>query len=249
MAQAGLQMGTWETGKILEVNAPAKINLFLEVLGKRPDGYHDISSLVIPVNLHDKLTFQKKDDGIELVTESEDIPAGQNNLVIKAGELLRDTFNVNAGARIHLNKSIPVGAGLGGGSSDAAATLKALNQLWELNLAPGRLLPLAEKIGADVPFFIHAMPAHVEGKGEDIRFVKNNLGQLMFVLAIPDFGISTKAVYEKTQVPAQIRNAGLLLLWKALKKVIGNWLTVIVTTGCRRRHFRLNLVWKSSTKK
>jgi 4-diphosphocytidyl-2-C-methyl-D-erythritol kinase len=194
-------METQNAGQVLEIKAPAKINLFLEILEKRQDGYHNINSIMVPIDLHDYLTFERTSEQIELVCEGADISGGEDNLVLQAARLLQETFNVHIGANISLRKNIPVGAGLGGGSSDAAVTLIALNHLWELGLKSIQLLSLADRIGADVPFFIQAVPAYVSGRGEDVTPLQNNLGQLLFVLVVPDFGVSTKDVYGKLQVP------------------------------------------------
>jgi 4-diphosphocytidyl-2-C-methyl-D-erythritol kinase len=149
---------------MIKVLAPAKLNLILEVLGKRNDGYHEIRSLVQTINLYDIISFEL---GKEISLECT-VPVLQtrDNLVIHAAELLKKVCDYREGAKIKLNKQIPWSAGLGGGSSDAAATLLALNKLWKLNLKLSDLLQLAAELGSDIPFFIHKGTALIEGRGE-----------------------------------------------------------------------------------
>jgi 4-diphosphocytidyl-2-C-methyl-D-erythritol kinase len=162
--------------------APAKINLVLEVLAKRDDGYHEIRSLVQTVSLCDVLSFELADRTSFECTE----PSLQtsDNLVVQAAELLRKVSGYDKGAKIKLTKRIPWGAGLGGGSSDAATTLLALNGLWELKLATSDLVELAARLGSDVPFFIHGGTALVEGRGERVKPLVTSI-QSWFVLLLP----------------------------------------------------------------
>ncbi len=152
---------------MVSVRAYAKINVTLEVLGKRDDGYHDIASILQAVSLHDILTFEAADD----ITLDSDCPElmTSDNLVIRAARLLRDAAGVSSGAAITLAKRIPVAAGLGGGSSDAAATLLALNRLWGLELPREELLPLAASLGSDVSFFLYGGTGRVFGRGERVQ--------------------------------------------------------------------------------
>ena len=152
---------------MITVRAYAKINLTLEVLGRRDDGYHDIASILQTVSLHDTLTFEEADD-ITLDCDRRELVT-PHNLVLRAANLLRDTAGVSRGTAIGLRKNIPVAAGLGGGSSDAAATLLALNRLWGLELTREDLLPLAARIGSDVPFFLYGGTGRVFGRGERVQ--------------------------------------------------------------------------------
>ena len=163
--------------------APAKINLVLEVLGKRDDGYHKIRSLVQAIDLCDTLTFESAET-ISLKCDVASLETS-DNLVIRAAELLRQRGGHRKGARIKLEKRIPWGAGLGGGSSDAAATLLTLNELWGLKLTTLDLISVAAKLGSDVPFFIHRGAALVEGRGEKVEQVQVS-ARSWFVLLIPD---------------------------------------------------------------
>ena len=170
-----------ETG-VLTVLAPAKLNLTLEVLAKRPDGYHEIRSLIQTINLCDVLSFKLADEISFECTE----PSLQtsDNLVVRAAELLRKAGGYNGGAKIKLEKRVPWDAGLGGGSSDAATTLSALNGLWKLNLTTSDLVELAARLGSDVPFFIYGGTALMEGRGEKVTPLVTSV-QSWFVLLSP----------------------------------------------------------------
>lgn len=152
---------------MITMRAHAKINLTLEILGKRDDGYHDIASILQTVSLHDTLTFEES-DGITIDCDRPEL-ATPDNFVLGAAHLLRDFAGVSSGAAIHLDKKIPVAAGLGGGSSDAASTLLALNRLWGLELTNADLLPLAAQVGSDVPFFLYGGTGRVFGRGERVE--------------------------------------------------------------------------------
>ncbi len=150
---------------VLTVNAPAKVNLVLEVLGRR-DGYHDICSIAQTIDVSDTLTFEPADDVAFSCTEPELL---ENNLIPRAVRLLRDRCGVSAGAHIHLEKQIPWAAGLGGGSSDAAATLLGLNGMWGLELHQDQLIELSALLGSDVPLFILGGTVRLEGRGERVH--------------------------------------------------------------------------------
>ena len=151
----------------ITLKAHAKVNLTLEVLGRREDGYHEIASIIQTIDLHDTLTLEPSDE----ITLECDWPelVSPDNLVLKAAHLLKEQSGTGRGARISLRKRIPVSSGLGGGSSDAAATLKCLNALWGLGLSLDDLMPMAARLGSDVPFFLHGGTAMVHGRGELVR--------------------------------------------------------------------------------
>jgi 4-diphosphocytidyl-2-C-methyl-D-erythritol kinase len=183
---------------MLTVYAPAKINLVLEVLGKDND-YHRISSIVQAIDLCDVLRFQLDEE----VHFECDVPSlRRDNLVTQAATLLKESTRCSLGARIELRKHIPWGVGLGGGSSDAAATLLALNELWRLGLPLSELVRLASKLGSDVPFFIHKSTALVEGKGEKVTPLPP-LPATCFVLLVPPLPKipgKTKQMYNSLRV-------------------------------------------------
>src|SRR4051812_39897368 len=144
----------------VEVLGPAKLNLFLEILGRRPDGYHEVETLMVAVNLYDRLSFTDDPSGaVTLGCDDPALPTGVENLVVKAAERLKAASGCPRGASIELRKAIPSQAGLAGGSSDAAATLVALDRLWGLGTPPDRLEALAGEVGSDVAFFLHAPAA------------------------------------------------------------------------------------------
>jgi len=146
----------------MKILAPAKVNLYLRVVGKRRDGYHLIDSLMVPVNLYDEIEINRSRTAKRLLTVTCDdpmVPVGEKNLAYKAAALVLDRAGVSDPVRIHIRKKIPVGGGLGGGSSDAAATMLGLNQHLDLGVGQKSMLELATQLGADVPFFVHGHPA------------------------------------------------------------------------------------------
>ncbi len=178
--------------------APAKLNLFLHITGRHPDGYHDLQTLFQILDWGDELRFSINDSGqisrscnVEGISEEDDI-------CVRAAHLLKARFDVQKGVHIDLVKRIPMGAGLGGGSSDAATVLLALNQLWSLGLKRQQLADLGLELGADVPVFIHGRSALGEGRGEKLRAVR--LGQRFYVLVFPDISISTAEVFRHPQL-------------------------------------------------
>jgi 4-diphosphocytidyl-2-C-methyl-D-erythritol kinase len=199
------------TGDGVEILAPAKLNLFLEVLGKRPDGYHDIESLMVTVDLHDTLTFRDDPSGqITLVCDDPSLPTGPTNLVVKAAEQLKLATGSSRGVRIDLKKVIPAEAGLAGGSSDAAATLVGLNRLWNLGASGELLDQVAATIGSDVAFFRQGPCAVCRGRGEIVE-PWPIFEPLHFVLVCPPVGVSTALVYRNLVVPDRPRSVGAIL--------------------------------------
>ena len=174
--------------------AYAKLNLALDVIRKRQDGYHDLKMIMVPLELHDVLTFEDHD---ELILES-NIEI-DDNAIIKAARLMKSTYHVEKGAKITLDKHIPIGAGLGGGSADIAATLRGLNQLWNLNLEIVQLEKLALSLGSDTLFCLHNKPAYVYGRGDHLLFVQAP-AVTNFYLIYPDIHVSTKAIFEHHEV-------------------------------------------------
>jgi 4-diphosphocytidyl-2-C-methyl-D-erythritol kinase len=174
------------------VEAHAKLNLTLEVLGKRPDGYHEIRSVMRSLALHDVLEVEPSST-VEVICDAEGL-SGKSNLAFRAAELLRARTGVSDGARIVLRKFIPIAAGLGGGSSDAAATLKALNRLWQTRVSAGELTRIAADLGSDVPFCLRGGSALAGGRGETLEQLPDQ-ADCQIVLVNPGFGVSTADVY------------------------------------------------------
>lgn len=175
------------------IEAHAKLNLTLEVLGRRPDGYHEIRSVMRALALHDLLEVEAAPT-IEVACDVEGL-GGEANLAFAAAELLRARTGTSAGAHITIRKFIPVAAGLGGGSSDAAAALRALNRLWQARLEPEELTSLAAELGSDVPFFLVGGTALARGRGEDVSRLRDQ-PDCQVVLVNPGFGVSTGEVFQ-----------------------------------------------------
>jgi len=186
----------------VRVRTPAKVNLFLEVLGRRPDDYHEVATLILAIDLFDELDLRPAAVGdLSLTCDVPELLTGPENLVLKAARRLREETGCAFGATIRLTKRIPWSAGLGGGSSDAAATLAGLNELWKLGLSPAALARIGAGIGSDVPFFLNGPAAWCTGRGETVTPVA--IGRpLDLVLVKPAKGLSTAEVYRRVKVPA-----------------------------------------------
>lgn len=180
--------------KIYE-KAPAKINLMLDVLHKRPDGYHEVEMIMTMVDLADRLEMSALPrDTIIISSQAGYIPLDEKNLAFQAAKLIKERYNVRSGVYIHLDKKIPVAAGLAGGSSDAAATLRGLNRLWELGIPDEELKELGSELGSDVPFCVTGGTALATGRGEVLTPLPNP-PQCWVVLAKPPINVSTAEVY------------------------------------------------------
>ena len=183
-------------GSSLSLNAPAKINWFLQILGKREDGYHNIKTIMQCINLYDCLTFEHA-DSIDVACDL-DIPV-HDNIIYKTVSLLKKRVSYREGAKILLKKNIPVGAGLGGGSSDAAYTLLGLNMLWGLGLSSEELSSISAEIGADVPFFLKGPFSLVEGKGEKIKPLEI-ISSIILLIVKPRISVSTAWAYSRVDL-------------------------------------------------
>lgn len=180
--------------------SPAKINLFLHILGRRPDGYHELQTIFQFLDYHDELCLESRiDPQIQLTTSM----SLENNIVLKAARLLQQVSGTSLGANIILNKRIPIGGGLGGGSSNAATTLIALNQLWQLNLPESDLLELGLQLGADVPVFIKGKAAWAEGIGEKLSPIQ--LPEPWYVVLSPPQIVSTAEIFSAVELTRNTR--------------------------------------------
>jgi 4-diphosphocytidyl-2-C-methyl-D-erythritol kinase len=178
----------------LTLRSPAKVNLSLKVLSRRTDGYHNILSLVSPVSVFDLLHFWGRDDGRVVVTDDRALlPDGDGNTVVRAAKAMKETFGVDRGVDIFVEKRIPIGAGLGGPSSNAATAMKGLADLWGLTADREKLSAIGARIGADVPLFIHGGPCVIEGIGE--RVTPAFLPSLWYVIVYPRIVLKTAEVY------------------------------------------------------
>jgi 4-diphosphocytidyl-2-C-methyl-D-erythritol kinase len=179
----------------LVLRSPAKINLFLGVVGRRPDGYHDLISLMCPLTLADEVCIRFGDGPLTVACDHPDVPEDETNLALRAARRFMAAASANSGLEITIEKRIPVAAGLGGGSSNAAAVLTGLNDHFGLPLSPAALAGMAVAIGADVPFFLSGRPALATGIGEILQPV-GPLRPYHVVLLCPPYGLSTAAVYK-----------------------------------------------------
>lgn len=177
------------------INAPAKINIGLDVVGKRDDGYHEVRMIMQSIRLFDRLTLtRKKDPGVRLTTNLKFLPTDDNNLIVKSAKMLIKEFNLEGGLLINLEKRIPVAAGLAGGSTDAASTMIAINQMYELGLSNSQLMKRAVKLGADIPYCIMKGTALAEGIGEKLSTVPK-LPNCQILIVKPKIHVSTKETY------------------------------------------------------
>ena len=180
----------------MDIQSPAKINLFLEVTGKRTDGYHTLNTLMCCIVLHDSIRLSFKKTGITIHCSHPDVPQDESNLACRAAKLFFDTIGSRDGVHMDIEKKIPIGAGLGGGSSNAAAVLKALNAHYGAPVSQADLMAMGKTIGADVPFFIYGKPAVATGIG-DILTPCPHLESFPLVLIYPSVPVSTAEVYKK----------------------------------------------------
>ncbi len=187
----------------MQVLAPAKINLSLKVLGKRDDGFHEIETIIAPISLCDELNSENQARWIDFQCDDPSVPSGEDNLVVRAAKIFFEATKQETGVSIQLKKNIPHGAGLGGGSSDAASTLIALNELFETKLPREALAKMAESIGSDVPFFIFQSAASCKGRGELVTPTK--LGEPLSILLLkPEFGVASAWAYKRWQDSREI---------------------------------------------
>jgi 4-diphosphocytidyl-2-C-methyl-D-erythritol kinase len=186
-------------GETLAARAYAKINLGLEVLGRREDGYHEIRTILQTIDLGDELRFQSRESGIELSVGGADVPADSSNLVWRAASLLAESSGCRRGVSIHVEKRVPPGSGLGGGSSDAALTLLVLDRLWGIGAAPEDLDRIAGRLGMDAPFFLHGGTAIAVGRGDEVYPLELAI-DFPIVLILPDFSVSTADAYRNLRL-------------------------------------------------
>jgi 4-diphosphocytidyl-2-C-methyl-D-erythritol kinase len=182
----------------LEKKSPCKVNLLLNILGRRADGFHELETVMQPVNYCDELAFERGGSGLRLSCSDKTLPVDSRNLVFRAAENFLAAMDISDGVKIHLEKKIPLAAGLGGGSGNAATTLLALNELFGQPLPLAKLDELAATLGSDIPFFLHGKPALATGRGEKVESLENfpALRGKAFFLIHPGFGIATPWAYQ-----------------------------------------------------
>jgi len=185
--------------KTIKIKSPAKINLGLKIIGKRSDGYHNIETIFQMISLYDDITLTESGTGITLHSNNRDIPLNEKNLAYKAAYLLRERTGVKKGVKIEIDKNIPISAGLGGGSSNAAVTLLGLNYIWELRLSKEELLSIARLLGADVPFFLSGVRAFGTERGDELQILSVT-SKFYVILLNPRISISTEWVYKNLKL-------------------------------------------------
>lgn len=211
------------------LKARAKVNLALDVTGIRADGYHEMRMINHSIDLEDQLTFEPHDDRVLLTSNVQSIPLDERNLVMKVVRKIQSQFNINKGVKIHLDKKIPAQAGLAGGSSDAAATLKGLNRIWKLNLSMAELVEMGGSIGADIPYCLVGGTALVEGIGEKITPLKE-LNKMTVLVVKPEIDIATPWAFKKLDELTITKHPDIMALikllnaddYERLQDVIGN---------------------------
>ncbi|KJF93231.1 4-(cytidine 5'-diphospho)-2-C-methyl-D-erythritol kinase [Photobacterium leiognathi] len=194
--------------------APAKLNLFLYITGQRPNGYHDLQTLFQFVDYGDTLTITPRRDNQILLTPAIEGVKTEDNLIYRAAEALRQTANCDLGADIHIDKILPMGGGLGGGSSNAATTLVALNHLWQTNLSVDELAEIGLKLGADVPVFVRGTSAFAEGVGEKLQPTEPE--EKWFLVAKPDISIATVDIFTHPDLPRNTEKRSLEALLRGV---------------------------------
>ena len=190
----------------MQILAPAKINLSLRILGRRKDGFHEIKTLIVPISIYDEIGIEKQGRWVDFSCDDATLSNGDDNLVVRAAKLFFEKTKIKSGVSIKLEKKIPHGAGLGGGSSDAAATLRALNQLFETKLSHDELAKLGAALGSDVSFFLFESAALCRGRGEIVQPTK--LKQNLSILLLkPAFGVSSAWAYSRWKESKEITGA------------------------------------------
>ncbi|MGA2916575.1 MAG: 4-(cytidine 5'-diphospho)-2-C-methyl-D-erythritol kinase [Sedimentisphaerales bacterium] len=194
-------------GDALLARAPAKINLYLLIADKRPDGFHNLDTLMAKVSFYDELLFEvDKTEGIELVCDGLWSPAGKDNLVYKACDIFYKTIDKKPSVKINLTKNIPAGSGLGGASSDAATALLALNKLYREPVGENTLFSMTARLGSDVPFFLNGPQAICTGRGEKISKL-DKISSFLALVVLPNISVSTKKVYDNYKVDLGLFNS------------------------------------------
>lgn len=199
------------------LKAYAKINISLDVVGKREDGYHLLKMIMQSIDLYDEINLNKIESGIEITCNKQYVPTDERNIAYKAAKIFLDKYKIKGGVHIDINKNIPVAAGLAGGSTDGAAVLRGLAKLYDVHVSPKKIMKLGLSIGADVPYCIMGGTALCEGIGEKIRKLKPFRNNIL-VLVKPKFGVSTKEVYKNFDITKVYKHPRTESLIEAMKK-------------------------------
>lgn len=180
---------------MMKIRAYAKVNLALDVVRKRDDGYHDLEMIMAPITLHDLIYIHVIDHGIKIESNSKIVPTDEKNIMYKVAQLMQERFHLEKGVKMFVYKHIPMQAGLAGGSADGAAVIKAMNQLFHLNLSYEEMSDIGKEVGADIPFCVYEKTAFVQGVGEKLDFIETPF-EAMLLLVKPKKGVSTKKAFQ-----------------------------------------------------
>lgn len=189
----------------MQINAYAKINLTLDILGKRADGFHEVSMIMQSIDLSDELFVEKAAEGITLTIEGADLPLDRDNLIYRAAELMQKNYGIKEGVKIRLIKRIPIAAGLAGGSADAAAVFRGMNEVFSLNASVEELSKLGATVGSDIPFCIQGGTMLATGRGENLRKL-SDFPKMPVVLAKPKISVSTPWAYKKYDAMPSVKH-------------------------------------------
>ena len=201
----------------MKIKAYGKVNISLDVVGKREDGYHLLSMIMQNIDLYDEIEVEKQECGITLECSKSYVPVDNRNLAYKAAELFKEKYDIVDGVKITIEKNIPVSAGLAGGSTDAAAVLKVMNKMFNINASDNELMEMGLALGADIPYCIHGGTALCEGVGEKVTAIKPFKDKII-VLVKPAFGVSTKEVYKNFNLEKVKQHPKTAELIKAIEK-------------------------------
>ena len=222
----------------MELKAFAKINLSIDVLKKREDGYHEVRMIMQSIDLYDLIKFNRRDSDIKIYCTNPLVPCDRSNIVYRVLELLREKYKVSYGMEVDIEKRIPIAAGLGGGSTDAASAIIAADSIWKLNMSYEDMLAVGRKVGADVPFCIKGGSALAEGIGEILKELPS-MGSIHIVLAKPLVSVSTKEVYNNLRMDEIVARPDIDRLIKALgdkniKHIADNMVNVLETVTIKQ---------------
>ncbi len=225
--------------------AYAKINISLDIIGKREDGYHLLQMIMQSIDLYDEITIEKQKKDITIKCNKQYVPTDEKNLAYKAAKLFKEKYNINDGVYIYIKKNIPVCAGLAGGSTDGAAVLKIMNSLFNVNASNEELMELGLKLGADVPYCIKGGTALCEGVGEKVTELKNFKDKIL-VLVKPPFGVSTKGVYQEFNIEKARNHPDTNAIIEAMEKddlklVCSNMKNLLENVTLRKHKILINI--------
>lgn len=229
----------------MKIKAYAKINISLDIVGKREDGYHLLEMIMQSIDLYDEISIEKQKEDITITCDKQYVPVDERNLAYKAAKLFKEEYNITSGVNININKNIPVCAGLAGGSTDAAAVLKIMNKLFDINASEEKLMELGLKLGADVPYCISGGTAICKGIGEEVTKLKPFKDKIL-VLVKPPFGVSTKVVYQEFKLDRVRNHPNTNLLINAiendnLEEVCSNMKNLLENVTLRKHKVLINI--------